>query len=100
MPDRLPRHAPEAALQHLVLLLVTTGNGAPNFSYIPLGVGGQSTKKALVMRVIKIEGGALRRGGPCARPRVAAGCGLPGGHKGRPYAGEYLCRPFNLVDAR
>jgi hypothetical protein len=71
------------------------------------------------MCVIKFEGNALRRGGPCARPHCR-GCGPQGGpiefgccrirhvwcrnraspiSDGRPYEGECLCRPFNLVDA-
>ena len=54
--------------------------------------------KLLVMRVIEIVGSALRRGGPCARPHCR-GCGSQDGHEGRPYEGECLCTPFNLVDA-
>jgi hypothetical protein len=28
--------------------------------------------------------------------RTAGGCGPQGGHKGRPYEGDCLCRPFNF----
>jgi hypothetical protein len=31
--------------------------------------------------------------------RTGGGCGLQGGHQGRPYEGKCLRRPFNLVDA-
>jgi hypothetical protein len=30
---------------------------------------------------------------------TASGCGPGGGHKGRPYEGECLADPFNLIDA-
>ncbi len=31
--------------------------------------------------------------------RTAAGCGPPGGHKGRPYESECSLQTFNLADA-
>jgi hypothetical protein len=44
----------------------------------------------LVMCFIKIEGEVHCVGVPA---RAAAGCGPPGGHKGRPYEGERLADP-------
>jgi hypothetical protein len=51
------------------------------------------------MCVIEIEGSASRVGAGLVPARTAGGCGPQGGHKGRPYEGECLCRPFNLVNA-
>jgi hypothetical protein len=53
----------------------------------------------LVTCFIKIEEDVHCVGAGLVPARTAACCGPPGGHKGRPYEGERLCHPFNLVDA-
>ena len=52
----------------------------------------------LVMYVIKIEGSALRRGGPCARPRCP-GCGPKGSHRAAATKANVFSDPSILVDA-
>ena len=51
------------------------------------------------MCFIEIEGEVHCVGAGLVPAPAAARCGPPGGHKGRPYEGERLADPFNLVDA-
>ena len=47
----------------------------------------------LVMCFIKIEGEVHCVGAGLVPARAAAGCGPPGGHKGRPYESQRLADP-------